>query len=331
LVLPPLVVDSIIYSSAIALLGTGLTLAYMTTKVPNFAHGTVAMTGLYLCLTSVRVWHSNPYFFLPVAFLVGGLSGLCLYLLVLKPLIGRGASLVVLMIATIGFDLFLFSLLNIYADYLSNAFGITSRSFFLRDADFRISQAGIFVVTPPLPGILIVSLISIVLLTGFLHLGLTRTKFGVAMRATVENPALAGVVGVNVNLVYTISWFLSGGLAGIAGMFVGLFLAGNTDLGNRLIPVIFAASIVGGLGNVYGALLGGFTVGLSEILGTFQLQSLFPGSNLLVYQPLVPIAFIVITLLLAPSGLTGVDRKLLLIRLRAVFSWLRSIVHGHGR
>lgn len=329
---PVLLVGAILYSGGIALLGTGLTLAYMTTRVPNFAHGTISMIGLYLGLSSFRLWNSNPYAFIPIAFLLGGLAGLGLYLLVVRPLILRGASLVSLMIATIGFDLFLFSLINIYADYLTDTYGLLTRSFSLRDADFTLRSIGSITIDPPIPGVFIVVSVLVLLLSLSLHLSLTRTRFGVAMRATVENPALAGVVGINVNLIYTVSWIASGGLAGVAGLFLGLFLAGNPDLGSRLLPAIFAASIVGGLGNIYGALLGGYVVGIAEILVTFQLGSVF-GSGVLVYQSLVPLAFIVIVLLVAPQGVTGVDRKLLAQRLskatrESIRRVIRVIRHG---
>src|SRR6059036_1413889 len=71
-------------------------------------------------------------------------------------------------------------------------------------------------------------------------------------------------VGIDIDLVYAASWFLSGGLAGIAGLFAGLLLTGNPDIGIVILPSIFAASVVGGLTNVYGALLGGFITGSAE-------------------------------------------------------------------
>ena len=299
----PLVVNAIAYSSIIAMLSSGLTLTYMTTKVPNFAQGSLATITVYLALTVTKVWNGNPYLYAAPAFGLSGLAGLSLYYLVMKPLLKRAASLVTLMIATVGYDLLLFSLINIYADFVANVYRVPTTKFQLQTADFQFSVP---LLGQGLPGIFLVGPLSIVLLTVILHFTLTKTRFGVAMRATVENPPLAGVVGINIDLVYAVSWFVSGGLAGLAGLFAGLLLTGNPDLGIVILPSIFAASVVGGLTNIYGALLGGFIAGTAEILGTGYL-ALSVSTEILKYQSFVPLIFIVVTLILAPSGLTGID------------------------
>src|SRR2546422_9958392 len=116
----PLVVNAIAYSSIVAMLSSGLTLTYMTTKVPNFAQGSLATITVYLTLTATRVWNENPYLFLQPNFFLSGLAGVGLYYIVMKPLLKRGASLVTLMMAIVGNDLFLFSLMTRYADDESN-------------------------------------------------------------------------------------------------------------------------------------------------------------------------------------------------------------------
>lgn len=304
----PVVVQAIVNSSIIALLSCGLSLTYMTTKVPNFAQGTLATIGVYSSFTFVKIWKANPYAYSPLGFILGGLAGLGLYYLVVRPLIRRSARLVTLMISTVGYDLVLSSLINIYADYLSNTYKVLTRLFSIDYADFRFSSQ---LIGTNLPGMLLVAPATVAVVTITLHWVLTRTRFGVAMRATVENPALASVVGVNIDLVYAVSWLVSGGLAGVAGVYAGIYLVGNPDLGNVLLPTIFAASIVGGLTNIYGALLGGFITEVTEILGTSYVASLVVFNTSLVavleYQFLVPLVFIVATLLIAPSGITGVD------------------------
>ncbi|TMR67069.1 branched-chain amino acid ABC transporter permease, partial [Streptococcus pseudopneumoniae] len=121
-----------------------------------------------------------------------------------------------------------------------------------------------------------------------------------------ENPDLSGIVGINVKLVYGVSWFLGGGLAGIAGALMSLWFRGDPILGPQLIPSVFAASIVGGFLSIYGAIAGGLLVGLTEILGTRFLAGEL-GSWLIAYRPLIPLVFIVLTLLLAPHGLAGIN------------------------
>ena len=323
----PLIVNAIAYSSIIALLSSGVTLTYMTTKVPNFAQGTLATITVYLALTVVRVWNENPYLYAAPAFGLSGLADLGLYYLVMKPLLRRAASLVSLMIATVGYDLFLFSLINIYADYLGNTYKILTTKFQLQSADF---QFDVPFLGQNLPGVFLVGPLTVIILTVVLHLVLTRTRFGIAMRATVENPALAGVVGINIDLVYAVSWFISGGLAGLAGLFAGLLLTGNPDLGIVILPSIFAASVVGGLTNIYGALLGGFIAGSAEILGTGYL-ALSVTTEILKYQSFVPLIFIVVTLLVAPSGITGVDWAGLGRRLESLLDSFVSRLESLGR
>jgi len=302
----PIYRDAVIFASLLTLLSTGLSLTYMTTKVPNFAHGSFATVGFYVCLTASRLWVVNPYLSLPLGFVTGAIIGLILYASTIRPLMRRGANFVVLMIATLAFDLVILGVFNIYADYLARAHGITSRYFLLRSFDFRFAdQPGLFLAAP------VVMITEIILL----HLALTRTRFGVAMRATVENPSLASVVGINVDLVYASSWLLAGGLAGVSGVLMSLWFMGNPDVGGSMLASIFAASVVGGLLSIYGAFLGGFLVGLVEVLGTSYLSGLI-GAWIIPYRPLMPLMIMIITLFTMPEGLAAVDLARALRRLR---------------
>jgi branched-chain amino acid transport system permease protein len=289
--------DAITFANLLTLLSIGLSLTYMTTKIPNFAHGSFATLGIYIALTITELWKLNIYTSLLIAPFFGGLAALSLYKFILKPLMNKGASLVSLMIATLAFDLVLLSFLNIYADYLTKTFKIKSRVFNLRGYDLKIGEY---------PAIFPISLILSILLIIILHLLLTKTKFGISMRATIENPSLASVMGINTDLVYSTSWFIAGSLAGIAGCLLPIRFIGNPDTGTTMIASIFAASIVGGLLNIYGAILGGYLIGLTEVLGTNYLAMWF-GSWIIPYRPIIPLIAMVITLLLAPKGLSSIN------------------------
>jgi len=307
---PILISRAFIFSSLLTLLSIGLTLTYLTTKVPNFAHGTFAAVGAYVTLTAVALWQGNPYHFLLFALVIGGIIGIAQYLIVFRPLIRRGATVVGLMITTLAIEFILLGALNIYADYLSRQLKIRSRYFLLSSYDIDIAgQAGLFIVAPTL---VIVSVTA-------LYLVLTKTKFGIAMRAAIEDSSLASVVGINVNLVYAISWFIAGGLAALSGALLPLWLPGNPDMGSNVIVSVFAASIVGGLGSIYGAVLGGFLIGLAEILGTSFLATNL-GSWVIPYRPLIPLIAIAITLLLAPKGLAGTNWRNLVKSTRKLVS-----------
>ena len=297
---------AIVFSCLLALISLGLTLTYLTTKVPNFAHGAFVAVGAYVTLTAVKLWQINPYLSLIVALVVGGLTALIQYILVFKPLVRKGSTVVGLMITTIAIEFILLALINIYADYLSRTFKIRSRYFFLTSYDISIAgQRGLLFIAPVLTS-------CIVLLLYFI---LTKTKFGVAMRAAIESPSLASVVGIDINRVYAVSWFISGGLGALSGALLPLWFPGNPDMGTKMIVSAFAASIIGGQLSIYGAVLGGFVIGLAELLGTSFLAS-WLGAWVIPYRPLVPLIAIVITLLVAPKGLMGINWKQLLTSVR---------------
>jgi len=293
----PIYSNAIIYSSLLTLLSMGLTLTYLTTKVPNFAHATFATFGTYVALTVVSLWKGNIYQNLCLALIAGGAIALAQYLLVFRPLMRRGATVVGLMITTLAIEFILLATLNIYADYLSSVFKIKSRYFLLKSYDISIAgQRGVLIVAPTLTAFTVI----------LLHLVLTRTKFGVAMRAAIEDSSLASVMGINVNLVYAVSWFVSGALAGLSGMLIPLYSVSNPDVGAWWVVSVFAASIVGGLLSLYGAVLGGFLIGFAEIIGTSKL-AVELGTWIVPYRVLISLIVIVITLLLVPEGLLGVD------------------------
>ena len=312
--IPPIYVDAIIWSSLYVLLSLGLTLTYLTTKVPNFAHGTFATAGAYVTLTVSQVWNANIYHNLYLAFIIGGIIALAQYLIVLRPLMRRGTSIVGLMVTTLAIDIILFAVLNIYADYLKTVFKIRSKDFYLRRYDFQIAgQDGLLIVAPTLAAVIVT----------LLHLALTRTKFGVAMRAAIEDPSLASVVGINVNFVYAVSWFTAGGLAGLAGALIPLRLQSSTNTGWLLIVSMFAASIVGGLLNIYGAVLGGFLIGLAVKLVPFYLAPSI-GTWIHRYEQVIPLTVMAVTLLVVPKGLLGADWRGMMRAIRRLTARLKS-------
>ncbi len=293
----PIFSDAIIFASLLALLSIGLTLTYLTTRVPNFAHASFATIGVYIALVASRVWESTPYIAIPIAFVISGIVAVALYTLILKPLIRKGASQAIQMVATLAFDLIVIAILNIFADYIVNTYKVTSREFTLRSYDVEFMG---------LPLIIFVAPVTIAILAITIHIALRKTRFGIAMRAATENSDLSEIVGINVKLVFGISWLLGGGIAGIAGALMSLWFQGDPNLGPQLIPSVFAASIVGGFFSIYGAITGGILVGLTEVLGTRFLAGEF-GSVLIAYRPLIPLVFIVATLLIAPRGLAGIN------------------------
>jgi branched-chain amino acid transport system permease protein len=296
----------------------GLTLTYLTTKVPNFAYGSFVTIGIYSALSFYSLYGITPYGALPVAFLLGSLASSGMYLGILRTLARRGSSLVALMIATLAIDIAFVGIFGIYSDYLYTAYRIIYATNFPQlPGDFSLYGV---------PGIAFAAPYSLVLITLGLFALLTETKFGVAMRASIENPSLARVLGINVEFVYVFAWMLAGGFAAMSGAFYSLWLPGGIDVGSKLIVEIFASSVLGGLGSIYGAAIGGVIIGASEILITTVGVDIF-GSSVGIYQKGIPLVFMILTLLVLPQGLISLKvRKVVRsIRTLRAFRLLRYL------
>ena len=297
-----LIEGALVYSNIIVLLSLGLTITYITTSVPNFAQGTFAIFGSYVALTLLYLFNLHPYLSLPVCLVFGGLLGVVTYLVVLKPLIGRGANVVTLMIATLAWDIFLLGFIGAYSDYLQSVTKKDTQNFVFTTLDFKVLN---------LEGRLLVSSLVIVLTILTLTTLLYKTKLGIALRASMENPSLAEIMGINVEYTRIFSWFLSGSLAGLAGAILPFKQQIFPSTGDVIIVTIFASSIVGGLSSLLGAVLGGYIVGLSESLLSYTF-SLYFGPAILSYSKVIPLSILIATLLISPKGLVSVRWRRLL-------------------
>lgn len=323
------------------MLSLGLTLTYMTTRVPNFAHASFALVGAYITwyfvsksrldevismVTSGQSQLSinqaiNTYSipstvyaeFVAISFLVVGLIALGQYFVVLKPLRNRGASNTMLMIATIATDMFIFAVVNIAIDHI-NANFLSLVNYYSTIAGYRLpittdprdftflsydmSSVGIY------RSVILSPLLLVALLLTF-YLVLKKTKIGISMRATIENPPLASVLGINTEFIYALSWFISGGVAGIAGSLIPLKFYTSTSIGQTLIISIFAASILGGLSSLFGSIAGGIVIGISETV-LLSYLTMYTGLDP-AYRPIIPLLVMVITLLFFPKGITSIS------------------------
>ncbi len=303
--------ETLAYASTLALLSLGLSLTYTTTRVPNFAHATIASIGTYVLLTVVglmRLRGLNIYLYsIPAAFITVGIITLLQYVLVLKPLADRGNGLIGLMISTLALDIILMGVINIYADFLLQTFKAKKVKLQVRDQpalrsyDARIELFGQNVNVSGL--VAFATLIAVAIL---LWLLLNKTKTGIAMRAAIENPALAEVLGVNVNRMYMLAWFLAGGLAGVGGVFMGMVQKISPAMGALLIVSVFAGSIAGGITSVFGSMLGGLLVGFAENFGPYY-SSLLLNMDMTGYDKMFSLGIIVVVLLLVPGGLASLD------------------------
>ncbi|MEM3896844.1 MAG: branched-chain amino acid ABC transporter permease, partial [Archaeoglobaceae archaeon] len=135
-----------------------------------------------------------------------------------------------------------------------------------------------------------------------------KTKFGIALRASMENPTLAETMGINVEKTRIFSWFISCALAGIAGALLPFKQEIVPLTGSLIIVSIFSASILGGIASIVGALVGGYLIGISESLVTYALSFVF-GTEVLLYSKVVSLSALIIALLVAPNGIVEGLRK----------------------
>jgi branched-chain amino acid transport system permease protein len=298
--------DGLVIGSVIALGAIGVTLTYSLLRFANFAHGELLTWGAYAGLTFMGFFMAmagvrqaqplGPFSFgwpliaaaLASAVTVAGVA-LVVDWLVFERLRRRGAAIVLVM-ASFGVALAMRNLLmftyGAIPEYYSRDIQIALR-LVPRDT------LGGLRITPDQLLVLGVTAAAVVLL----HLFLTRTTTGKAMRATAENPDLARVAGIDTRHVIRITWVIGGSLAALAGVMAGLTVQVRPLLGLDLLLPLFSAAILGGIGSVYGAVAGGLIVGLAESLSVPLV-----GAE---YRAASAFAVLILILLIRPTGLFG--------------------------
>jgi len=298
---PQVIMDGLITGAMIGLGAIGVTLTYSILRFANFAHGELLSWGAYAALAAAGALGSvsggllapiGPFSFgwaLPVAaaisvVLTGGLALLVDWLLFGR-LRDRRSTIIILVMASFGAALTLRSLLE---------FIFTSKpAYYTKALQIALPLGGGLRATPD--QLLSLGVAAILVLA--VHLMLTRTATGRAMRAVSENPQLAGVVGIDVRKVVRTVWLMGAGLAAIAGIFAGLLVQIRPQMGLDLLLPLFAAAILGGIGSVPGAMLAGLVVGLAEAVAV----PLIGGE----WRAAVAFVVLVLVLLVRPQGLFG--------------------------
>ncbi|MEZ5175358.1 MAG: branched-chain amino acid ABC transporter permease [Acidimicrobiia bacterium] len=278
--------------AVIALSAVGLSLIYAVTRLVNFAHGEMVTIGAvlaYFFSTSV----AGPGWSLVVAGLVAVLLGAGFGLVqdrgMWRPLRKRRMGVVSMMVVSIGLSFALRYLILVI-------FGGTRRFYDEFTGQSPIDILGI----PVVPKNLATIVVGVVVL-GLVGLFLQKTRTGTALRAVSDNPDLSESSGIDVDRVVTLTWTMAGGLAALGGVFFGLTEAVQWDMGFRLLLLIFAAVVLGGLGTAYGAMLGAFVVGIAV-----EMSTLFFPSEL---KAAVGLIILIIMLLIKPQGLLGTRER----------------------
>ena len=304
-----LIANSIIFANIIALMAISATLALSRTNVPNFAVATFGTVGIYISFTCIQLLGLGLYQSLIFCFIGGGIVGIIVYQLLIKPLRNRGATREEIMIATLGLDILLIALLNIYADYLTRKFWLMARDFTLSAYDFTIAG---------LSGAFIMSTIIFIAIMVSLHLIFTRTSIGIAMKAIGEDPSLAECQGINTENLYMITWFIAGALPAIAGGFFPIYWISNPNISLYIVVSVFASCVLGGFTTIYDAALGGYIIGISQTLFISHLADII-GSWILSYGFFIALLIMIITVFTFPRGLYGLPWNRIIERLKIQF------------
>jgi neutral amino acid transport system permease protein len=287
-----LLIEGIKFGSIIAITAVGLSLIFGTTGLINFAHGelvTLGATVAFLLNASVI----GPQLQLIPAALVtvalGAAFGGVLELGLWKPLRRRGVGLIQLFISSIGLSLLIRHIILVL-------FGTRPQPY----ADYTIQQEWRWGPVSIAPRDLVITVLSLVVLAG-VALMLQRTRAGKAIRAVSDNRDLAESSGIDVSRVIFNVWLLAGGLAALGGVFFGLAEFVSWDMGFRLLLLMFAAVILGGLGTAYGVIAGSLVVGIVAQVSTIW----FPVELQNAWALLV----LIFVLLVRPQGIFGQPQR----------------------
>jgi branched-chain amino acid transport system permease protein len=289
MVLPQQLANGVLLGSTYALVAIGYTLIFGVLRLLHLAHGEVFMVGAFAGLAAVRWLHAGGFAAVLAGGLAGALLGMVLEIVAFRPIRRRAGSFLAPIVSSLGCGLVL-------QEVMTKLFGSQQIGFPAQFAGTRYDLGPISVSSTQL-FILGVALLAMLALQFFVRL----TRYGMAMRATAENLDVARILGVNVDTVVVITFAVASGLAGAAGVLVGLeFNAISPFMGVDMSIKGLAIMLIGGLGSIYGAMAGGLILGIVEVLSVGYLASS--------YRDAFAFTLMIAVLLVRPQGLFAAPR-----------------------
>jgi len=284
--------NGVILGCIYALLALGMTVVYGILRLINFAHGALITLGAFFMYF---VFFRLGLPFVAALFLVlgfGGVMGLVLDLVAYRKL--RGGPEVALLITSLGFYTFIENFTKLIVSPQPYAFKTPEfLATLYRTPYLTFRTVDVFII-----------LSSLLIMLAF-HLFVKRTKLGIAMRATAENLEIANLMGIEVNRVISVAFVLGSAIAAFTGFLWGAKYGQiSYDMGFLTGVKAFVAVVVGGVGSIPGAMLGGFVLGLAEILSIAFLPTRFAE-----YRDGIVFAILVLVLLIRPSGIMGIREE----------------------
>ncbi|WP_094604986.1 High-affinity branched-chain amino acid transport system permease protein LivH [Sporomusa silvacetica DSM 10669] len=279
-------INGITVGGSYALIALGYTMVYGILKIVNFAHGDVFMIGSFLGLFCMQVLGMPYMVAFPVAAIATAVMGIFIERVAYRPI--RVADSLAVMISALGVSIFLENLAMVLWGTGTHAFsglsGITITTYEFHKVILSNIQIGVIV-------------LSILLMIG-LYFIVNKTKIGVAMRATSHSIKSAKLMGINTDRIISFTFGIGSALACIAGMLVGIYYDAVYPLiGYSYGLKAFAAAVLGGIGSIPGAMLGGFVMGIVETLGASYIST--------GYRDAFAFAILIIVLIFRPAGILG--------------------------
>lgn len=277
------VLNGILAGCIYALFAMGLTLIYGVLNFVNFAHGELIMWGAYFLFLAMAEPIALPlYAAVPLALGMTALLGTAMDFAVFRPL--RRANRLTLLIAAIGLSFFLRNAAQLFWGAQVRTYGFEIRQ------GYRWLGVSL---TPQQLAIIVISCLCI----GGVYLLFFKSRMGKSMRALADNLDLARISGIRTQKVILSAWIISSLLAGVGGILLALDTNLNPEMGVVNLIKAFAATLIGGVGNLWGALIGGLIIGLAENIAVLYIS---PG-----YKDAVAFIIMVIILLARPYVVAG--------------------------
>jgi branched-chain amino acid transport system permease protein len=308
-ILPQVVMDGLVLGFMYALIALGYTMVYGVLELINFAHSEIFMVGAFIGVEILLMLRAgglldplNPFLVLLLIVLAGmavsGLLAVAIERVAYRPL--RGAPRLIPLISAIGVSFFLQDAVRLVESLWRNAFYLTYPSFPLFNKRIELGETVDFSVKS-----ILVVLASLFMLFALQFL-VNRTKLGTAIRAVAEDQSTASLMGIDVNRIISLTFLIGGAMGGAAGVLFGVqYNTVNPFTG--FIPGIkaFTAAVLGGIGNIPGAMVGGLVLGLLEAFAASYLSLFTGGAFGAEYKDIFAFSILILILIFRPRGLLG--------------------------
>jgi len=308
-ILPQVLLEGLVLGFMYALIALGYTMVYGVLEFINFAHSEIFDLGAFVGVEVLLLLQSagqlstlHPVFILilviATGMIISGLAAVALERVAYRPL--QGGPRLVALISAIGASFFLQDGLRLFESLWRNTFYLNYPSMEILDQAIPLTTNLVI----PVKSLLV---IGTALLTLFgLHIFVNRTRMGTAIRAVAQDPDTASLMGVPVNRVITLTFFVGGALGGLAGVLFGLHYS-LVNPYSGFIPGMkaFTAAVLGGIGNIPGAMVGGMLLGLLEAFAASYLSLLTDGAFGAEYKDVVAFLVLILILIFRPKGLLG--------------------------